>query len=99
MKGPDMGSEEIFPRDLSTLERELLLWILPADRPGYAVYRGLVEAWKVAATGRRGEGNFILAKAGTVVDNESPLPQLLAYGAVEFETGDVTVSLRERVDD
>lgn len=94
-----MGSAEIFPRDLSTLERELLLWILPADRPGYAAYRELVAVWKVAAKGRRGEGSYILAKKGSAVDNESPLPQLLVYGTVEFETGEVTVSLRERLDD
>jgi hypothetical protein len=99
MKGPGMGSDEIFPRDLSALERELLLWILPADRSGYDSYRSLVEAWKIAARGRRGEGNYILARDGAAVDNESPLPQLLAYGSVQLETGEVTVSLRERLDD
>ena len=99
MKGPGMGSDEIFPRDLSAFEHELLLWILPADRPGYAVYRALVGEWKVAAKGRRGEGNYILAKEEVAIDNDSPLPQLLAYGSVRFETGEVTVSLRERSDD
>jgi hypothetical protein len=95
MKGPVMGSEEIFPRDLTTLERDLLLWILPAERPGYAAYRSLVMEWKVAANGRRGEGNYILAKEGADIDNESPLPQLLAFGSVAFGQGEVTISLRE----
>lgn len=99
MKGPGMGSEEDFPRDLSALERELLLWILPVDRSGYAAYRNIVCEWRVAAKGRRGEGNFILAKEGAAIDVESPLPQLLAFGTVVYEKSEVTVSLRERLDD
>lgn len=91
-----MGSTERLPRDLDPLERDLLLWVLPDDRPGYAVYRRLVETWPVVAAGRRGEGNYILAEAGWTVDRESPLPQLFAYGVVEHEQGTSTVSIRER---
>ncbi len=99
MKGPGMGSEETFPRDLNTLEHELLLWVLPEDRPGYAVYRYLVTTWKVAGRGRRGEGNYVLAGEGTTVDNDSPLPPPLAFGSVESEAGTVAVSVRERTAD
>jgi hypothetical protein len=92
-----MSSQERFPRELDALEREMLLWVLPEQRPGYAEYRKLIESWPVVAVGRRGEGNLILAEAGWNVDIESPLPQLFAYGVVEHEQGRLTISVRERV--
>ena len=69
-----MGNEDRLPRGLTEQERGLLLWLLPADRPGYLAYRKLVEAWQVAARGRRGEGNYILAASDEQPDVESPLP-------------------------
>lgn len=86
-----------FPRDLRPVERELLLWLLPEERPGYKIYRGLVEQWKVIAQGRRGSGNYLLALPGELPDNESPLPAVVAYGAVETAQGEVSVTLRERL--
>ncbi len=53
----------------------------------------------MAGKGRRGEGSYILAKEGAEVDNDSPLSQLLAYGLVEFERGEITISLLERIGD
>ncbi|MCX6142994.1 MAG: hypothetical protein NTZ35_07220 [Ignavibacteriales bacterium] len=91
-----MRSLERLPRELKPFERELLLWVLPKERTGYAKYRKLIETWPVAAVGRRGEGNYILAEAGWNVDIESPLPQLFAYGVVEHEQGTLTISILER---
>jgi hypothetical protein len=94
-----MAREESYPRDLSPLEKDLMLWLLPADRPGYRDYRSFVESWRVAAKGRRGEGNFILAPGSAKIDNESPLPQVLAYGIVETTNGKIAVTVRELLDD
>jgi hypothetical protein len=94
-----MGSEEHFPRELNALERELLLWVLPGERPGYSEFRTLVEEWKVVGKGRRGEGNYVLANVAHQIDADSPLPQLLAYGLVEGERGDITISVREPMGD
>ncbi len=94
-----MVLKESFPRDLSPLEKDLLLWLLPADRPGYREYRSIVAAWSVAAKGRRGEGNFILASETTEIDNESPLPQVFAYGLVELAHGAIAITIRERLGD
>lgn len=92
-----MGNET-YPRELTPLERDLLTWILPEDRAGYSAYRELVQRWKVIARGRRGEGNYILGLPDVRADLESPLPQVLAYGIVETRTGNISVSLRERLD-
>lgn len=91
-----MGPEAILPRELTEYERSLLLWVLPIDRSGYAEYRKFVEGWKVVGKGRRGEGNYILARPGQTLDIESPLPQVLAYGFVRSDEGEVTISVRER---
>jgi len=91
-----MPDEESYPRDLNPEEQSLLLWLLPADRPGYAKYRPAVASWKVAAMGRRGNGHYILAEPGTIPDTESPLPQILAYGIVETSSGNISVTIRER---
>ncbi len=89
---------EQFPRELSGLELDLLLWMLPSERRGYDEYRTLVQKWKVLAPGRRGEGNYILGPAGERADNESPLPQILAYGIVEGASTSLSVTLRERLE-
>lgn len=92
-----MGEDNRFPRQLTGIERELLLWLLPEDRPGYRDYRTLVSEWSVVAQGRRGEGNFVLALPGEIADIESPLPQVLAYGVVETTSDSIAVTIRERL--
>lgn len=90
-----MPTGEGFPRELTPQERELLLWVLPPERSGYREYRERVNNWKVVAQGRRGEGNYILARADERVDIESPLPHVVAYGMVVTEAGELSVSVRE----
>jgi hypothetical protein len=94
-----MGLEEIIPRELTPLERSLLLWVLPADRSGYAEYRKPVQEWKVVGRGRRGAGGVILGALGLIPDTESPLPQLFAFGSVKAGADEITVSVRERQGD
>lgn len=90
-------SRSDLPRRLTERERELLLWLLPADRPGYREYRTLIERWSVTAQGRRGAGNYILAPVDERADNESPLPQVFSYGVVETDKGEISVTIRERL--
>ncbi len=67
-----MGSDEVFPRDLSALERRLLMWILPADRPGYVEYRNVVSQWKVAGVRPWTEGSCLLAPLGSSPELDAP---------------------------
>ncbi|MCI0705975.1 MAG: hypothetical protein L0Y80_00635 [Ignavibacteriae bacterium] len=91
--------DEQFPRELTSVERELLLWILPEDRPGYQQYRMFIENSSVVAKGRRGEGNYIIADPKVKADNDSPLPQIFAHGSIIAQTGELSVSIRERLED
>ena len=92
---PRNGQQVLFPRALTPFEKAALLWLLPEDKPGYNEYRKYVSSWKVVGEGRRGLGNYILAEASTVADTESPLPQVLAYGMIEADRADISVTLRE----
>jgi hypothetical protein len=94
-----MSLEDAYPRSLTPLEKDLLLWVLPGDRPGYREYRTLADSWHVVGIGRRGVGNYILAAPENVIDIESPLPQVFAYGIVETGTGNIAVTIRERLGD
>jgi hypothetical protein len=92
---PHNGEQAFFPRPLTSFEREALLWLLPAEKPGYNEYRKYISLWTVVGEGRRGSGNYILAYASTIPDTESPLPQVFAYGIIETDAGSISVTLRE----
>lgn len=95
----DNGQRARYPRPLTSFEKETLLWLLPEERPGYKVYRQYVASWSVVGEGRRGTGNYIMADAATAPDNESPLPQVFAYGMIESEATSISVTLRELFED
>ena len=90
-----MGTDEVFPRDLSPLEQKLLLWVLPAGRPGYAEIRNVLEGWEVAGAKPWAEGTYVLAPRGSAPELDAPSPQLIAVGMIETSRGSVTVSVRE----
>jgi hypothetical protein len=94
-RSPHNGQQALFPRALTPFERATLLWLLPEDKPGYNEYRKYISMWKVVGEGRRGSGNYILAEPSTIADAESPLPQVLAYGMIEADRADISVTLRE----
>jgi hypothetical protein len=96
---PHNGQQVLFPRSLTTFERETLLWLLPAARPGYNEYRKYISQWEVVGEGRRGTGNYILADREVLPDVESPLPQVFAYGVIEAENASISATLRELFED
>jgi hypothetical protein len=70
-------------------------WILPADRPGYRDVRAALEAMEVIGEGRRGWGEFILGTKGSQPDRDSPLPPVFAYGVIESDFGNISITLRD----
>ncbi len=94
-RSPHNGQQALFPRALTPFERATLLWLLPENKRGYNEYRKYISLWKVVGEGRRGSGNYILADPSTIADTESPLPQVLAYGMIEADRADISVTLRE----
>lgn len=98
--GGTMGPQsDIYPRPLREKERDLLEFVLPAKRPGYAEYRNHIADMLVIAEGRRGKGNLVLGKRGDQADTISPLAAVIAYGAVETTQDTYTITVRECIDD
>lgn len=87
-----------FPRVLAARERAWLEWILPLDRPGYAVFRAGLDGFQAIGQGRRGEGELVLAAPGATLDLAPPLGAVFSYGAIETNFGTISVTIREPVD-
>jgi hypothetical protein len=80
---------------LRAKELDLLETVLPVDRPGYRAIRDRLESMSVLGEGRCGEGDLILGLPGDIPDETSPLPPVIAYGAVETTRDAFTISVRE----
>ncbi len=87
-----------YPRPLRPKEKELLTSVLPADRPGYRVYRSLVEKLIVIGEGRMGEGNLILGVQGDTPMIAGPIRPVIAYGVIETTRERVSVTVREEAE-
>ncbi len=84
-----------YPRALTPLERELILWVLPSGSAGYGPYLDFIAGASVIGQGRRGEGEIILGAPGDHPDVESPLPPVVSFGVGRTEDDDVSVTVRE----
>lgn len=94
-----MNGNGEYPRELKPRERELLLWLLPEERPGYRKHRECVEAWKVTGAGVRGEGSHVMSPAVSSRRlQDEPVSPVIAYGVVETTSGAIAVTIRERVE-
>ncbi len=93
------GVNEIFPRELSALEKELLFSVLPREKPGYKIYRDKIGSLPVSGPGRFGRGNLYLGKEGTVPDITLPSAPVLASGTVEFYECTADINIHEESDE
>lgn len=86
-----------YPRPLRAKEIDLLESVLPAERPGYREYIGLLKQMVVLGEGRRGAGNVVLGFEGDAPDITSPLSAVVAYGVVETTQDEYSITVREYV--
>lgn len=93
------GTNNIFPRELYAIEKELLFSVLPEGKPGYKIYRDKIDNLLVAGAGRFGRGNLYLGKEGAAPDNTLPSAPVLASGTVEFIECTADINIHEEVDE
>lgn len=86
-------------RDLHKNEQEVIFSILPENKIGYKKYREMISEMKVVGTGRFGDGNFILGKAGTKVDLSIPSTPVFATGTVHLKDKNIDIAIHEVEDD
>lgn len=70
----------IFPRKLDRMEKELLDFILPKNRSGYAAINEKITNLFVIGNGRFGENNYIIGEKTDVVDLTAPSSPVIAAG-------------------
>lgn len=88
----------MYPRKLTSQEKEWILYLLPGDRKCYAEYRKLAEGMIVIGEGRFGEGNFVLGFEGDAPDFSYPSLPMFACGQIICEDSTIQVSLHEFYD-
>ena len=89
----------VFPRKLTTQERELLFSILPEYKTGYNSYRKKINELMVIGSGRFGGGNFILGKENTKPDLSFPSSPVFATGTNVYTEATIDIAIHEEVDD
>lgn len=93
-----MDGNNNYPRSLSEQEKEWLFYLLPAERPGYKIYRDKIDTMCVIGEGRFGEGNYVLGYDGDEPDlSYSSLP-MFATGQIVNKECTVQVSIHELYD-
>lgn len=94
-----MNNGRIFPRNLTSIENELLLSILPEKKTGYKKYRDKINTLVVTGAGRFGGGNFVLGRKGTGPDLSLPSTPVFAVGTNIYMEGTIDITLHEDIND
>jgi hypothetical protein len=94
-----LNSNGEYPRPLTSRERAWIEWILPSDREGYLDFREKLTLLEVIGEGRRGKGEIVLGRTGQEPDFTYPLPPVFAYGMIETDSGGISITIRQILDD
>lgn len=84
-----------YPRKLNDAELNLLLLLLPEDKPGYAKYRNLIHQYYILGEGRFGEGNYFLGNIDDEIDLEISSSPILTSGIVTTDKATFEISINE----
>ena len=94
----NLSNSNIYPRALTSQEKDWLYYVLPDTGTSYRTYREKIESMVVIGEGRFGEGNYVLGYEGDEPDlSYSSLP-MFACGQIEFEEAKVQISVHELYD-
>ena len=89
-----------YPRDLSSIEKEILNWLLPENISAYKPFHDFMQSSQVIGEGRWGEGNLILDKKISSIDLTLGMSPVIAFGECMIGNANLTVSVHDfNVDD
>jgi hypothetical protein len=83
-----MNTEPLFPRPLNSRELAWLDYLLPLDRPGYAMLRRQLDGLLVLGEGRWGRGDLVIGNPAAEIDLTAPMLPVAAYGECDIRTSD-----------
>jgi hypothetical protein len=84
-----------FPRKLSESELNLLLLLLPENKPGFSNYRKLLNEYYLIGEGRFGNGNYFLGNPGDEIDLEISSSPVLTSGIIYTDKATFEISINE----
>lgn len=84
-----------FPRKLSKSELNLLLLLLPDNKPGFSNYRKLLNEYYLIGEGRFGNGNYFLGNPGDEIDLEISSSPVLTSGIIYTDKATFEISINE----
>lgn len=88
-----------YPRKLNDAELNLLLLLLPEDKPGYAKYRNLIHQYYILGEGRFGEGNYFLGNIDDEIYIDISSSPILTSGIVTTDKAIFEISINEIQED
>jgi hypothetical protein len=94
----NLFSSNNYPRELTSLEKERLLYVLPDTGAGYRSYREKIKSMLVIGEGRFGEGNYVLGYEGDEPDLSYASLPMFACGQVQYEGARIQISVHELYD-
>jgi hypothetical protein len=89
----------IFPREITSREKDFLFSVLPELKPGYKNYRQKIENKFVVGYGRFGNSNLILGEKKTVPDLLESSSPVFAIGTIICEECEIDVLIHEENDE
>lgn len=88
----------IFPRELTKLEKVLLFSVLPEKKSGYNKYRKIIESLVVAGPGMFGDNNLVMCPPGIKPDDTIPSAPVFALGTVIYNNNKADIVIHEEMD-
>lgn len=90
---------ENYPQKLPGNIKEILFFLLPEDKTGYAEYRNKIDGSNITGEGRLGEGNYYLGSGNIKPDLNFPSTDVFAVGELFFKAGKVDAVIHEEDED
>jgi hypothetical protein len=79
-----------YPRPLDSRDLAWLDYLLPLDRPGYALLRRQLDGLLVLGEGRWGQGDLMIGNPAAEIDTTAPMLPVAAFGEILVATPDGT---------
>lgn len=91
--------EKVFPRQLNDVERECLYFVLPENKPGYKIYRTLINESVIHGIASGNRTGFLIGRKNIdLEDGIIPTP-LFAVGNLDLENKNIEILIYQMYDE
>lgn len=91
--------ENVFPRDLSKVEKECLSFVLPENKPGYKLYKLLIEESIIHGIAEGNRTGYLLGRRDKIIDDGITPTPLFASGNLLLDNKNVEILIYQVYDE